>query len=296
MRKIFSLPVFIVFAIIAYLGYIYIASNNNVDLPSNKESCNELRDMYADLQSRYNDIKSQHASPKAECDGELDSLTQLKEEQKIMTQEFQSKLSVLEEEKQKYQNLALAREKDLNESRSQMTDLIDRLNVNTEKNKSQEAEIAALRSVTASHKAKEQELETGLGTLREQTITAGEPERVLAIAKSFGYAELKNVPGQRPVIFGWIDGVQYHIFFSNCGEGPHCQKITFLTMWRADKLSYEKVVKAGESVSAVKASTNNFGDLILEMPVNMHHGVSKENLEVSFQWWSDALQYFRSLL
>jgi len=129
---------------------------------------------------------------------------------------------------------------------------------------------------------------------RDKNPILKSPEDILALAKKYGWAELKRGAGNKPTIMAWMDDIRYQINFDHCAE--HCGKMTFITFWNAKNLSYQRVMTANENVAQGKATINAFGDLILEMPVNLHDGLSKNNLEVTFKWWRDALSYYKTLL
>ena len=125
-------------------------------------------------------------------------------------------------------------------------------------------------------------------------IDATKPQLVLEIAKGYGSAELGKDAAGDPKITGRIDGTAYTIFFYGCVESKDCDDIQFSAVWDGGgRFSLDEMNEWNKTKRYGKAYLDDDRDPVIEMTVNVDHGVSKSNLDDSFNWWKIALKAFK---
>jgi Putative bacterial sensory transduction regulator len=124
-------------------------------------------------------------------------------------------------------------------------------------------------------------------------VDATDPARLLGIAKGFGTANLEKSTNGDPKIAGRLEGVKYGIYFFGCTDNSNCDDIQFATAWAGAEVSEEKINEWNKTKRYGKAYLDDEGDPHLEMDVNIHLGVSEENLSDTFEWWGTVLRAFK---
>jgi len=126
----------------------------------------------------------------------------------------------------------------------------------------------------------------------EETIDATDPERILAIAHSFGEAALTTDNLGDPLIEGRIGEKDYDLFFYDCNEGRDCKSLTFSATWETDDLTDEMMAGWNREKRFGKAYLDQDGNATVEMSVNLHGGVARVNLDDTIDWWRLVLAGF----
>ncbi|WP_341502328.1 YbjN domain-containing protein [Gallaecimonas sp. GXIMD4217] len=124
-------------------------------------------------------------------------------------------------------------------------------------------------------------------------ITAKDPQAILNIAKGYGSAVLEKDSAGDPKIRGRIEGIGYSIFFYGCKDGKSCDDIQFNAGWSGTEVTLSDVNRWNSQKKFGKAFIDSEGDPILQMAVNIDHGVSEMNLEDTFNWWQVAMKGFK---
>jgi hypothetical protein len=119
----------------------------------------------------------------------------------------------------------------------------------------------------------------------EETIDATDPERILAIAHSFGEAALTTDNLGDPLIKGRIGEKGYDLFFYDCNEGRDCKSLTFSATWEGADLTDEMMADWNREKRFGKAYLDEDGLATVEMSVNLHGGVTRVNLDDTVDWW-----------
>lgn len=122
-------------------------------------------------------------------------------------------------------------------------------------------------------------------------IEATNPQAILDVAKGYGSATLETRDGD-PRIAGRISGIKYFVLFYGCKSSGKCTDIQFSTGWTGYKVTLEQVNGWNRDKRFGKAYLDNENDPRLEMEVNLDHGVTRNNLDDSFDWWRIALEEF----
>ena len=133
----------------------------------------------------------------------------------------------------------------------------------------------------------------GTEAFAEELIDAKKPEAILNIAKGFGSAKLGKDSEGDPLITGRIKGTRYGIYFYGCNsEGEDCDDIQFNAAWSGVKVSLKAVNRWNAKKRYGKAFIDSEGDPVIQMTVNLDYGVSADNLDDTFNWWTKALEDF----
>jgi hypothetical protein len=127
----------------------------------------------------------------------------------------------------------------------------------------------------------------------EELIDAKKPAAILNIAKGFGSAKLGTDSEGDPLITGRIKGTKYGIYFYGCNsKGEDCDDIQFNAAWSGVKTTLQTINQWNAEKRYGKAYIDNEGDPVIQMTVNLDYGVSDENLDDTFNWWTKALDEF----
>jgi hypothetical protein len=124
------------------------------------------------------------------------------------------------------------------------------------------------------------------------TVTAQDPEEILNIAKGFGSATLATDRDGDPKISGRINGTSYSVYFFGCKNGDNCKDIQFVSGWSGFDITLEQINDWNSNRRYGKSYLDDENDPVLIMPVNLHLGVTRENLEDTFEWWTVVLEQF----
>jgi hypothetical protein len=122
------------------------------------------------------------------------------------------------------------------------------------------------------------------------TIDARNPARIVEIARGFGSAELEKETGGDPRITGRINGVRYIVRFMGCKEARNCTHIIFRAGWNNVKATFEEVNRFNSEKVFGVVYIDKDGDVNVDMSVNLAGGVTRKNLDDSFDWWRLVLR------
>jgi hypothetical protein len=125
-----------------------------------------------------------------------------------------------------------------------------------------------------------------------EIIGATDTDRIFDVAKNYGNVSLDIDRDGDPKIVGRIDGTRYTIFFYGCRNGRNCTDLMFYAAWQGGSKSMEQINDWNRTQRLSKAIIERDGRLALQMPLNLRHGVTRGNLESTFDWWKDMLGTF----
>lgn len=128
----------------------------------------------------------------------------------------------------------------------------------------------------------------------QSMVDATNPADVLEIAKGYGSAELKRGSDGDPLIEGRLNGRSYAVFFYGCKGGRNCGSLQFY--WGIDKknVALSSINDWNQGKRFGRAYVDKNGELALEMDVNLRHGVSRKNLDDTFDFWRLTVTSFYS--
>ena len=118
-----------------------------------------------------------------------------------------------------------------------------------------------------------------------ELVGASEPEFVLAAASRVGEAELGRDELSDPMIRGRVGDRPYFVYFYGCREGRDCTNLMFSARWESDHFTDESMGDWNRKKRFGKAYLDADGNPALELNVNLFGGVSRENLDDTFDWW-----------
>ena len=124
------------------------------------------------------------------------------------------------------------------------------------------------------------------------TVDAKNIDEILSIARGFGDAQIDKDSGGDPMIRGRIEGVSYRVFFYGCTQNRDCRNIQFYAGWDAEGITVERLNEWNRNKRFGGAYLDGENDPILEMDVNLDYGVTRKNLEDTFDWWRVILGEF----
>lgn len=116
-------------------------------------------------------------------------------------------------------------------------------------------------------------------------VATAEPEFVLAAAGRVGEAELGRDGLADPLIRGRIGDRPYFVYFYGCKSGRDCTNLMFSARWESDHFTDRSMGDWNRKKRFGKAYLDADGNPALEMNVNLFGGVSRANLEDTFDWW-----------
>jgi len=129
-----------------------------------------------------------------------------------------------------------------------------------------------------------------------QSVDASDPQPLVEIIQDLGYRGKLEVDGiGDPMIHSSVGGTEFAIYFYGCEDNAKCTALLF-------KVGYD--LADGTTLGVVNDwnAANLFGraylddeaDPWIEMPVNLHGGVSRQNFEDTFDWWEVLIDNFEA--
>ena len=94
------------------------------------------------------------------------------------------------------------------------------------------------------------------------------------------------------MISGRIQGVSYRVFFYGCTENRDCRNIQFYAGWDTEGITADRLNQWNRDKRFGSAYLDAENDPILEMDVKIDYGVTRKNLEDTFDWWRVILGEF----
>lgn len=126
----------------------------------------------------------------------------------------------------------------------------------------------------------------------EPLVDAARPAEITNIARGSGSAVLEADGAGDPMIRGRIDGTQYVVHFYGCTDGADCRTIQLRAGWLSEGLPLAAINAWNRERRFGKAYIDALGRPVIEMNLNLAHGVSVANLDETFAWWSAVLAQF----
>lgn len=121
-------------------------------------------------------------------------------------------------------------------------------------------------------------------------IDATRPQVILNMARSFGSAELRKDNDGDPLISGEISNRKYFILFYGCTNNQNCRQIEFRGVLKpARGFRDSRLNDWNLKYRYGKAYLDADGDIIVNYLVHMAGGVSRSNLESSFEWFKQMV-------
>lgn len=137
-----------------------------------------------------------------------------------------------------------------------------------------------------------------LGSLGAQTlIDATDPPRIAEIARGYGAVEVTTDAVGDPMLRGRMEGTKYLVLFYGCQNGRDCTNIQFQAAWLNTGSATEGRMQAWNAENRFgKAMLDAENDPVIRWDVNLFGGVSRTNLDDTFDWWRVVLENFENYL
>lgn len=124
---------------------------------------------------------------------------------------------------------------------------------------------------------------------------------IMELARGYGSASLSKQKNGNPLINGRINGIKYGIYFYSCKDGANCTAMQFYAGWKVgDAAEDAKMAKLNEwnrTKRWGRAYLDRVGDIAVEYDINLAFGVTRANLDDSFDYWrlisGEAQKFFR---
>jgi len=128
-----------------------------------------------------------------------------------------------------------------------------------------------------------------------QIVDGTNPQALVNIIQDLGYRANLEIDGDGdPMIRSSVGGTQFAVVFYGCGEThDKCQILLF-------KAGYELEEKVGMNLINQWNATRLFGraylddvsDPWIELVLNVHGGVTRQQFENTFEWWETSVGEF----
>jgi hypothetical protein len=131
----------------------------------------------------------------------------------------------------------------------------------------------------------------------QSLVDATDPAAIAEIARGYGAVEVTTDAVGDPMLRGRMEGVQYLVLFYGCEAGRNCTNIQFQAAWVNNGSTTEQDLEAWNRDNRFgKAHMDAEYDPIIQWDVNLFGGVSRANLDDTFDWWRVVLDKFETYL
>ncbi len=134
----------------------------------------------------------------------------------------------------------------------------------------------------------------GLAQNAADLLDGSDPAAILRIAEGYGSAMLDKDSVGDPMIEGRIDGQSYTVFFYGCEGGVGCSSIQFTTYFAGVRPDAAVVSDWNDENRFGTLYLDGDGDLAIDLDVNLFGGVTRKNLDDTFDWWRVVLEEVRA--
>lgn len=124
-------------------------------------------------------------------------------------------------------------------------------------------------------------------------LDASDPEAIANIARGYGAVEVTSDAVGDPMLRGRMDGTQYLVLFYGCENGRNCTNIQFRAAWvNTGAVTQNTILAWNRDNRFGKATLDAENDPVIQWDVNLFGGVSRANLDDTFDWWRVVLDGF----
>jgi hypothetical protein len=123
-------------------------------------------------------------------------------------------------------------------------------------------------------------------------LSGDDVDAIYNLAGTFGEASLEKQKNGDPKIIGKVGDLQYAVFFMNCTDNAACEDLNFYAGYKDMHPETDVINSWNRDKRFGKAYLDKVGDAVVEMDLNLEHGVSAENLTADFTVWTLVIQQF----
>jgi hypothetical protein len=134
----------------------------------------------------------------------------------------------------------------------------------------------------------------GLAQSADDLLDGSDPAMILEIAQGYGPALLDVDDLGDPKIIGRIEGQPYRVYFYGCTVGRDCSSIQFTSSYAGLRSDAVTVSRWNDENRFGKLYLDKGGDLAVDLDVNLFGGVTRKNLDDTFDWWRIVLGGIKS--
>lgn len=128
----------------------------------------------------------------------------------------------------------------------------------------------------------------------DDLLDGSDPAAIMSIAQGYGSAMLDVDGVGDPMIEGRIDGQAYTVFFFGCEGGKNCSSIQLSTYFVGVRPDAAAVSDWNDNNRFGTLYLDSDGDLAIDLDVNLFGGVTRRNLDDTFDWWRVVLDEVRT--
>ena len=133
---------------------------------------------------------------------------------------------------------------------------------------------------------------------RGDLVDATRPEDLLRIARSYGSAKIGRTKKGKPKITGKLEGYKYGVYFYGCNsEHRRCKNIQFAAYFTGvSRMSEDRINDWNRKYRFGKAYLDREGDPFITMNVNLYGGVTRKNMDDTWDWWKTVIKQFAKFI
>ncbi|QMV01619.1 YbjN domain-containing protein [Devosia sp. D6-9] len=123
-------------------------------------------------------------------------------------------------------------------------------------------------------------------------IDGNDVNAILELARGYGETKLEKQDNGDPKIKGDLDGITYAIYFMNCTDNKDCEDLNFYAGFLDLKPEMDVINSWNRDKRFGKAYLDSDGDAVVEMDLNLEHGISSDNLDADISVWSLVVEQY----
>lgn len=128
-------------------------------------------------------------------------------------------------------------------------------------------------------------------------IDATDPGTIAEIARGYGAVEVTRDSEGDPMLRGRMEGRQYLVVFYGCDRGLNCTNIQLRAAWvNTGSVTPQTITDWNRENRFGKAFLDSENDPVVQWDVNLFGGVSRANLDDTFDWWRLVMEGFEAYI
>lgn len=137
-----------------------------------------------------------------------------------------------------------------------------------------------------------------MNTSNSTPLDGSNPDKLAAAIKGLGYTASVSTDAEGyPMIEGALDGSNYYIYFYGCDQTQGCNSIQFVSGYDLpDGMSMTDVNEWHRAKRFGRVELDDEMDPFITMPVNLDFGVSVQNFEDTFDYWTIVMREFEDFI
>ncbi len=130
-----------------------------------------------------------------------------------------------------------------------------------------------------------------------RTVLAPTIKDIYEIARGWGSAERETSGNGLPMISGRIDGIKYALVLYDCDEATDtCKSAQFTAGFSGANMDMQRINHWNAERRFGKAWLDDDNDPALELNFTLVGGMTRENLDDTFDWWRVVARSYRDYI